>query len=163
MSETVLVGRERYPRFNDGRFVKALQTAVGFWQEKLYLRDWLINPPRANSEVDGFATGHTAAYRTGNFEYEPPDGNGWKSVDDRWCAQAVCHECLHLLLAPMGDVLQLNLKGRWLQETDDAEEGCVDRLATLIWWLLPEDDRTNLIRLFADAREKPHKKKEVSA
>jgi len=161
MSEIVLQGHEQYPRFNPSRFAKAIQTAVGFWQVKLFLRDWLINPPRSNSDVDGFRTQHTAAYRTGNLEYEPSDGNGWKYVDDRWCAQGVCHELLHLLLAPFADVFQLNLKGRWLEETVDAEEGCVDRLATLIWGLLPKDDQDNLVRVFAEAREKPHRKKTV--
>lgn len=142
-----------YPPFDPARFKAAVTKAIAFWQAKLNLTDWFILPPRPNLETNGFQVAHEAGYQNTRFYYGSLEKTDWASVSDEWCAHSVGHELLHLLFSPIGDLLILNLSGRWLRETDDAEEGIMDRLATLIWGFFSEEERAQITALFAAARK----------
>ena len=151
--------QRRYLPFDPDRFPKALETALGFWQQRLHLQDWLIGSPLAKPDMDScFRVRHTPSYRTIKFHHAPAEDEHWRDVEDRWCAHAICHEMMHLMLAPIGDIAFENLAGTWYKYIEEAEETCCDRLASLIWGLLDESDRQMLTTLFAEAREKPRKK-----
>ena len=143
-----------YPPFDPARFKDAITDACKFWQNKLALADWFIDAPLVSAEPKetGFKTKYLAGYRNAAVLYVS-GRQGWTGVSDQWCAMSIGHELLHLICAPVVEVAKTNLDGRWYDEIHTSEESVVDRLATLIWGLFSEEERAQIISLFAAARK----------